>query len=272
MPTKPVRVGSLAAIAGYAFTAVALVAIAVLVVPESVRSNEFWYRVAWLEVLLLICWGVLGGFFVVSLDGQRKFVGGLAPAFGSVLIGYSILSASLLGVTSWMPAAEILSTYHLPAPIVPIAELLARYHLPLQIALAAGAFSILAIMSMALSAQVAGTQTNGITPIQLGSALAACEQTLAKGEVQNDSLAEAARALKDLRNAITHSLPQAGIFLASSGYIEFVSEVEAFCKLIDRETAEGTAPLTTESLRLIVGKAKTLHTKTAALRDSARVG
>lgn len=236
---KSIRIASLI---GYAATAAVVFAVPVIMVHSGSRSEYFWWKILWAEVLALLVWGFLGGFFSYFLSGNKDSQDGIAgviPALGSVIFLYSGISLILMLGHAWLPKKEIYDNLHLVA----------------QIVILAGSAVICVFLYYAKSGASAGAP---VFPAGVPSpfVLVALLKT-AEDQFRSSGLADLKESTKSLKEKINYVLASAGRINAMDEYIEFTQKVRAFCDRainMDRETAgaEEEKMLAKESKSLLI--------------------
>lgn len=199
---------------------VSILAIALIFQDQTQRSNYFWMRLGWIELMVLICSTFTNSYLLEVIFGENiKEKGGAMPGFGSTIYLYALISSLLVIITSFLPASDLLS----------------RFHLVLQILLFAIFALTYALINFALSGAISGSRsTSNVTPPpQLATKIGVIEK-----KINNDPILKAdielLRAVKDLKETVSYSIPNAGTYLDSHEYQSFAFDVENFCREISQ--------------------------------------
>jgi hypothetical protein len=183
-----------ALIIGWVIVSIAVVIIAVILVPEPSRSVYFWHRVVWTEVLALLSWGAIGLLFVApqSRGHGHPGIGGIAPTVGIVVGGYAFLSFAAMQLNAF-------ASDHLADSL----------HLGIQVLIFVVASTILVFTSIARASQHPGSNSSGdafVPPQRLCAQLAQCEDAL-RAIDSSEPIDRLTAMLKSLREAIQYSVP-----------------------------------------------------------------
>ncbi len=208
---------SKASIAGFLITAITVVILPLLVIPAEHRSEYFWFKILWVEVLAALAWGYLGGgiqsILYSSVKGNRSAA--VIPALGLTVFSYIGLSLMILISSSFLPDN---SWVH-------------RYHVAFQVFIT---FLFLIInIGLYTSAVIASRDLKTFspevkTPQQLAVMLQSEESRLSSiAEVTKD-IKVFMQSLKSLREKISYSLPSIQIVGDNPQYLDFVGQVNAF--------------------------------------------
>lgn len=246
---KTTRDYVLAGAAGFVLTAVALVGVATLFVPEESRSPYFWQRVLWAEFLALLWWGGLTGFLFPSSRksklGARGFAG-ISPALFIVISGYVLISFVAMLVHASVGESDFSN----------------RLHMILQICGGAG-LGILAVFFMitkaAATEQAVFDESSCAKPLALCDLLAMHESRLASlsSVDQSQSLR---KAIKRIREAIKASLHESTACSESADYQSFASDIESFCRTLPNPS-QSAESLEAKHLDSILIAANDLHAR-----------
>jgi len=210
MDKQRIRI-SIAALIGFVVTAAAIIVIPLLIVQAADRTGLFSYRVAWMEFLALLFWGLVGGLFFIfaPADKNRRGIGGVYPALGIITFIFIAISFIILLIQWLIPSSVFLAAAIIPTQIV----LLVIYVI----------LGVILYFALAGARGGARRMPEGVpTPAELDVLLKSEENRLAQSQ-ESVSLRE---ALKALREKIHYSLPQAGRIADSSAYAAFVSDIQ----------------------------------------------
>ena len=208
---------SKASIVGFFITAITVVILPLLIIPAEHRSEYFWFKILWVEVLAALAWGYLGGgmqsILYSSTQGNRSAA--LIPALGITVffyIGFSLiflLSSSYSSDNSWLN----------------------RYHLALQVFITflflitnIGLYTIAIITSK--DSKTFSSEVK--TPEQLAVMLQSEETRLSIIPEATKEVKLLIQSLKSLREKISYSLPTIQIMGNDPQYIDFVGQVNTF--------------------------------------------
>lgn len=208
----------LATVAGYLVTAVAIIAVPVVFVPETSRSDLFWHRIAWTEFLAFLVWGFFGSFAAFAAGRERtgRGLGGVLPVVGFVVSGYAAASFALMMVAAYWTGGDSWS----------------RIFTVLQILAAASAIVAVVLMYFVRTGAMAGAEPipKGIkTPTDLSADLNYRRERLDVISDSNDELRRLQALLRTLAERLTYSLPGAGQVGYSRMYQDLASDVVALC-------------------------------------------
>jgi len=208
---------SKASIAGFFITAITVVILPLLVIPAEHRSEYFWFKILWVEVLAALAWGYLGGgiqaVLYSAIQGDRSAA--VIPALGITVFSYIglslmiLLSSSFASDNSWVN----------------------RYHLALQIFITF--LFLITNVGLYTTAVIASRDSKTFssdvkTPEQLAVMLNAEESRLSGiAEVTKD-VKVFIQSLKSLREKISYSLPSIQIIGDNPQYLNFVRQVNNF--------------------------------------------
>jgi len=110
----------LATLFGYLATVAAVVLIPLILIASESRSEWFWWRVAWTEVLALLCWGFIGFALGALMPARSRSEArsGVLPILGTVVFLYAALSFSLVLLGSFLPELSWFKRTHMALQVV----------------------------------------------------------------------------------------------------------------------------------------------------------
>ncbi len=200
-------------IAGWFITALAIFIVALSVIPEESRSDYFWYRVIWSEVLNLLFWGS-ASFYILVSAAQKDLVtrfGGIAPTISIVTATYAILSFTVMVIHAFIPGDDAAS----------------RVHWILQVVFFAGASLSIVFLSISRAAATSGLEFDrekAFTPNELHDLLAVQEASL-----RSLSSRDLKANVKQLREALVYSLSESASLAEISEYRELSNAIKTLC-------------------------------------------
>ena len=203
-------------LSGWLITALAIVLVAPLFVAEEYRSDYFWYRVLWTEVLCLLFWVSASFYFLVSSaqkDSVTRF-GGIAPTVSIVTAVYALLSFSVMVIHAFLYASDTTN----------------RIHWILQITfLAVAALSVvfLSVAREAATSRLAFDNAKAHSPKELHDLLAVQETSL-----RSPASHELRASIKQLREALVYSLNESASLAERPDYQELCRGIETLCESI----------------------------------------
>jgi len=200
-------------LAGWIITALAILLIASLAIPQESRSNYFWLRVFWTEMLCLLFWGSFAFNIWVSetqKDSVTRF-GGIAPTISIVAATYAILSFSVMVVHSFISESNAAARWHLIIQI-------------LVFVVAALLVVLLSISRTAATSRLGFDKTKASTPKELHDLIAACESSL-HGSATN----ELRVSIKQLRESLQYSLNESASLAELPDYQDLSRKIESLC-------------------------------------------
>ncbi len=100
-------------ILSWAITAVAILAIAFIIAPESGETNSFWYRVIWTECLAVIFWFGASGWFNIQSSSRVPILPSISVLFTLI----SLISFILMLIDYLYRDTEGFSKYHIAMQI-----------------------------------------------------------------------------------------------------------------------------------------------------------
>lgn len=103
-------------VAGWLIIALAIIFVAPLIVPYDHRSDYFWYRLIWTEILWLLFWLSLS-IYTTQKDSTTRF-GGIAPTICLVVSTVTILSFTLMIASSSLPNYDPTGRWHMALQII----------------------------------------------------------------------------------------------------------------------------------------------------------
>jgi len=171
----------------------AIAFIAVLVIPEYSRSDYFFIRVIWTEVLNIILWSGVSFSLLTSAASKNHITrfGGISPITLVIASVYAILSFSLMMVHAFAPISDIAN----------------QIHWFFQILIFTVAFVLLVFLPLSSSAVITDFAVDVVkstTPMELHDILLAQEKLL-QNEL-NEHSRELRVSIKQLREIIIYSL------------------------------------------------------------------
>lgn len=200
-------------LSGWLITALAIVLVAPLFVAEEYRSDYFWYRVLWTEVLSLLFWLSASFYFLVTSaqkDSVTRF-GGIAPTVSIVTAVYALLSFSAMVIHAFLSASDTAN----------------RIHWILQIIFFAVAALSIVFLSVAREAATSGLafdNAKALRPKELHDLLAV-QETSFRSPVSHELRA----SIKQLREALVYSLNESASLAELPEYQDLCQEIEAIC-------------------------------------------
>lgn len=200
-------------ITGWFITALAIVLVALLIAPEENRSDYFWYRVVWTEVLCFLFWGNAYFYIFVSAaqkDSVSRF-GGIAPTLSIVTATYAILSFSVMVIHAFISGGDTGS----------------RVHWILQIVFFAVAALSVVFLSISRAAATSGLgfdNAKALTPKYLHDLLAIQESSLRSPEAHSLKA-----SIKELREALIYSLNESASLAEISDYQDLSRQIKTLC-------------------------------------------
>ncbi|GEM_PF-2159699 len=204
-------------ILGLLISAAAVYFIAVISVPEDSRSEFFWYRLVWTEVLLLMIWSSFYLYFRATVDplDHLKRMGGIAPTICIVVISYSVLSFISMMLHAFVNETNTGNRIHWIAQIV---------------FLSGAALTVLSLYKAKVGAS-AGLNYGSSTPSpsQLHDMLASCEASLTT-KCKDESISELTRGIKRLRESVKYSLNDSSSLANSQEYHLVCAGITELCQ------------------------------------------
>lgn len=210
---------SLTAFIGFAVTSIAVIAIPLILNAPAGRSEYFWSRIIWTEVLVTLIWLYLSGFIYLVLPKYRsqKGLGAVLPSLGVVIFVYAFSSFAIMVLAAYFPAFNTVN-------------------LVVQICLAAGSIVIVIFIHFSKVAGITGTDQifDGVaSPKELILQIKNQENSIASKSINNqgdgDIIATLNNSLKNLRETIAYSIPHVGRFGNSERYQVFSKKVSDLC-------------------------------------------
>lgn len=202
---------------GCLISAVAIVVLANIIIPENSRSSFFWTRVAWTVFLNFILWGSTFSFLFASTSKQNGIVrfGAISPTVSLIAGTYAILSFLAMMIHAFAPTNDINS----------------RIHWIAQILFLTASAVLLAIISVAHFSAESGAifekgQTS--TPMQLHDLLKIKE--LSSSHKLSPPLR---KSIKQLRENLAYSLHESESLFELMEYQVFSNDIHAFCESLD---------------------------------------
>lgn len=203
-------------LAGWFIVGLAIVLVAAIIIPEDSRSDYFWYKVVWTEMLNFLFWGSTA-FYVLVPGTQKDSVtrfGGVAPTISIVTALYAVLSFSVMSIHAFMPESDIVN----------------RVHWILQIILFAMTALTVVFLSISRAAATSGLgfdRTKALPPKELHDLLAVHESAL-----RNSATRNLKRNIKQLRETLIYSLNECASLADLLDYQQIAREIKEFCASI----------------------------------------
>lgn len=220
-----VKKTQIASFLGFISTIIAIIVIALIIIPTENRDTGFWFRVLWTIYLSFLIWGFISGFLysVLFSGNDIEDIGGVLPFLGVSLFFYTFLSFSIMIIQAIFSSSELLSKLHFIS----------------QILLTLGIIIIgIGLYYTHKGAKITTKNPKNIySPAKLVSIIRNEEErfslTLTSG-VQSKEIKNIASGLKDLREKIKYSLPQAGKIFKSDEYIMFADDIQNMCMILSK--------------------------------------
>jgi len=237
-------------LAGWLISALAIVLVAPLIVAEEYRSDYFWYRVLWTEVLCTLFWAS-ASFYVLVSSAQKDSVsrfGGIAPTISIVTAVYAFLSFSVMVIQAFMSGSDTVSRIHWILQIV-------------FFAIAALSVAFLSISREATTSGLAFDKSKAKKPKELHDMLADQESSL-RSAVSHELRA----SIKQLRETLVYSLNESASLGELQDYQELSREIETLCnsvavlQSVNEESADQFSSLMQSAIALTT-RAKLISTK-----------
>ena len=231
-------------LSGWLITALAIVLVAPLFVAEEYRSDYFWYRVLWTEVLCLLLWVSVSFYFLVSSiqkDSVTRF-GGIVPTVSIVTVVYALLSFSVMMIHAFLATDDTTN----------------RIHWILQITFLTIATLSIVFLSVAREAATSGLRFGNVkahSPKELHDLLVVQETSL-----RTPTSHELRASIKQLREALVYSLNESASLAELPDYQEFCRGIEALCVSI--AGLPSAVEKNTDQFNSLCQSAITLTTKT----------
>jgi hypothetical protein len=234
-------------IAGCFILSLAIVLIAPLLVPADSRSNYFWLRVVWTEVLNFLFWGS-ALFYIIESNSQKNSgtsYGGIAPTLLLIISAYIILSFSAMVLYALLFVGDLSNRVHWIAQIVLFAST---------------SFSIVFILISRSTGTAGDTfdKEKAIAPKELHDLLAAQESFFRSPESQS-----LRSGIKQLRELLTYSISESTSLAESPEYQELSFEIKNFCISLTNLQESDTEKLSClkETITKLVRKTKLVSTQ-----------
>lgn len=203
-------------ISGWFIVGLAIILVGTLLIPENERSDYFWLKVFWTQVLNLLFWASMTFYIFVSIDQKDSVTrfGAITPSMTIVTALYAVISFLVMVTHAFIPQIRFAN----------------RVHLIIQIIL----FVIVALsVVFLLASRVTGTsghgfdRTNTLSPKDLHDLLAAHESLL-----HNSAAQILKERIKQLRETQIYSLHECASLAERSDYHELARKTEELCKSI----------------------------------------
>lgn len=210
---------SLTAFIGFAVTSIAVIAIPLILNDPAKRSEYFWPRIIWAEILVTLIWLYLSGFICLVLPKYRskKGLGAVLPSFGIVFFIYVVSSFTIMLLAAYCPIFQTVNIFF-------------------QICLAAGLVVIIIFIHFSRVSGITGTEhiVGGISsPKDLILQIKNQENSIAAKSINSpcDSsiIATLNNSLKKLRETISYSIPHIGMIGNNERYQIFSKKVNDLC-------------------------------------------
>lgn len=175
------------------------------------RTNYFWVRLIWFELILMILWHACAGSHLMKILSKRWMTGGVFAIIGASYFSLTFYSFIIWIVGCFLPAS-------LPWQMLP---LVAQFILILFYAW------LLYFLPCTQELQTSDMQAIPLIlkmPEDLANAIFTLESTSGLSE-------ESKKALQRIREKIKYSLPRCGKISTSENYKLLVDETEEFLKL-----------------------------------------
>jgi len=236
--------------AGWLIVGLAIVLVVAIIIPVNKRSDYFWYKVVWTELLNLLFWGSATFYILVSgtqNDSVTRF-GGVAPTISIVTALYAVLSFSVMAIHAFIPENDIVNRVQWILQII-------------LFAMAALSVVFLSISRAAATSGLAFDRTKALTPKELHDFLAVHESSLRSSATQNLK-----SSIKQLRETLIYSLNECASLTELSDYQELTREIKELCKSIAElsSTSESKADklnVLNESALALITKIKLVSAK-----------
>jgi len=205
-------------LSGWFITALAIVLVAPLFVAEEYRSDYFWYRVLWAEVLCLLFWLSASFYFLISSaqkDSVSRF-GGIAPTVLIVTAVYALLSFSVMVIHAFLSGSDTANHIHWILQVI-------------FFAVAALSVVFLSVAREAATSGLAFDKAKAHSPKELHDLLAVQETSL-RGPVTH----ELRGIIKQLREGLVYSMNESASLAELPDYQELCREIEILCESVAR--------------------------------------
>lgn len=217
---------SYSVLAAAAVTGISLAALGVILVPESSRSDYFWYRLVWTEILNVIFWGGSGLYLINSAtrDDSTSRLGGIAPSVSIATALYAVLSFLAMAAHSLSSGGEGIDRMHMAVQVI---------------LLGVSALTIL-FLSMSRAGATSGLEfdrMNTPAPKHLHDLLAFHEASL-----QGEANTMLKGNLKQLREAVNYSLHQSLTLAQLEDYQRLAREIQQLCQQISELPSTSASP------------------------------
>ncbi len=215
---KKVPFHMMVSVAGWLISALAILGFATLAQPDAGRSQYFWARLVWAELLVALIWCGVGGFVRSTSMPKADATGGngLAPGLCATIVLYSVASLLLMLFQSFFPDREVIT----------------RLHWIGQIVLLLGVGVALVFFNVARFAAASGSEPipEGIrSPVEL-CALLRQEEVRFGSNADSRTRKCVPEKLKVVREGIQFSIPHVGSIGTLPDYVNFAESVEQICK------------------------------------------
>jgi len=191
-------------IISFLLAAFAILGIGLVLVPSDQRTEAFWWRLAWTEILAILIYLPAFVFYRSALIEENKKIIGILPGLKTTFLLYAAVSFSLM----------LLNAFHegkfFPNSI----------HLALQVVLLFIVGTIFTMSLVAADTASTGLESNfskGISPSEVCNQIRDGEDFI-KGSEHFTQLEALSLSLKKLRELFQYSLPTIGRVVESSDY------------------------------------------------------
>jgi len=243
-------------IMGYAATAFVVVFVPLVLIPEQSRSGQFWHRILWTEVLVLLVWGGWIGFFQHSAGRrlQGDDFGGVLPPLGLTILAYAILSFAAMMVHTFFARGE-------PAD---------RAHLAVQILLAGGLIVLVSFFIFSHRAAAEGTkrfQDRRLDPRPLAAYVGTLERVFRKHGQSSPDAGRMTDALRALREKLAYSLPSSGSIADNAEYLALAQDIQELATEISGRRPDDLSP---EDARALAARSEDLLRRVSGIQTSLK--
>lgn len=209
-----------ALVVGGCVTATVCATLPVLLTDSTSRSEYFWPRVAWTDVLVALLWISVWKTLPSRAASDSKDVRhGVAPALGLSVTAFCIVSFVLMMAHAFLPEGTFSGKAHLVGQVVSGAALLVT----------------IALLAVNRASAVAPEQSQETaTP---PAVLVAKLQTV-ESMVSNASTTTLSEGLKRLREKVAYSLTRGGAIRAIDDYRRFALDVDRLCEEVLEKSSQ----------------------------------
>jgi len=220
---KKINSISKASITGFFITAITFVILPLLIIPAEHRSEYFWLKILWAEVLAVLAWGYLGGGIQAILYSSIRINKSAAviPALGITVAFYILVSLIFLIYGSFAFDNSFVNRYQLALQVF-ITFLFLITNI--------GLYTVAVIASKdskTISPEI-------ITPDRLSVMIQSEENRISMIPDITKEMKLFLQALKSLREKILYSLPSIQIIEDDHQYLNFVEQVNTFLSSVKK--------------------------------------